>query len=49
MRKSTESIKSGADKILKRVQLARDGIGDQIGKLRKLMADLKTAVETTDG
>ena len=49
VRTSAESIKSRADKILNRVRLAREGIGNQVGALRELLADLKTAVETTDG
>ncbi len=47
VRTSAESIKDGADKILKRVDLARKGIGNQIVVLRELIADLKTAVEDT--
>jgi hypothetical protein len=48
VRTSAESIKNGADKILNRVRLAREGIGNQIIELRELMADLKTTVQAPD-
>lgn len=47
VRTSAESIKGGADKILKRVQLVRDNLDKQIVALRDLMADLKTSLENT--
>lgn len=46
VRTSAESIKGGADKILKRVQLVRDNLDKQILALRDLMADLRTSMET---
>lgn len=41
IRTSAESISSGADKILKRVELARKGIESQVAALRDLMSGLK--------
>jgi hypothetical protein len=44
IRGSAESIKDGADKILKRVGLARKGIEAQVSSLRELIGDLKGTV-----
>jgi hypothetical protein len=45
---SANSIKTGADKILKRVQLARDGIVGEVQELRELIEGLKSEVAGTN-
>lgn len=42
---SATTIKNGAEKILKRVELARKGIVDQVAALRELLGDLKASVQ----
>jgi hypothetical protein len=44
IRKAAETIQSGAETILDRVRIARDGIVKQVGSLRDLMTDLKTSL-----
>jgi hypothetical protein len=48
IRRSAETIKGGAEKILKRTELARKGIEKQIGVIRELVLDLKVSIQEAD-